>query len=200
MNYRATNHPGDMKMNCEPAREYLLDYLDNELPATLQQELSEHLRACASCREELEEYRKTALLLQLRAVPEPPEEYWEQSWARIRSRTVARVLPLNPGKIFRRPAWQTSNPLGWPVRLAIAATLVLAIGGLFMSLPSKPQYQAERETAKRASYAATQTLNPEDMPVEMQRQIELITFTTAAAGSLDPISKGAPMIKLARQD
>ncbi len=187
-------------MNCEQSREYVLDYLDNELPATLQQELSEHLRVCASCREELEGYRKTALLLQLRAVPEPAEEYWEQSWSRIRSRTVARVLPLNPTKIFRRPAWQTSNPLGWPARLAIAATLLLAIGGVFLSLSSKQQRFTEREIPPSSSYAAQRTLSAEEMPAEMQRQIELITFTTSATGAIDPISKGAPIIKLARQD
>jgi anti-sigma factor RsiW len=187
-------------MNCEPAREYLLDHLDNELPATLQQELSEHLRACASCREELEEYRKTALLLQLRAVPEPPEEYWEQTWARIRARTVARVLPLNPARIFRRPAWQASNPRGWPARLAIAALLLIALASVLMTLPTPPQRLGEPRTRPRASYAAQRTLNPEDMSPEMQRQIELLTFTAAAAGALDPISKGATKIILARQD
>lgn len=187
-------------MNCEQVREYMLDHLDNELPATLQQELSEHLRACAACREELEEYRKTALLLQLRAVPEPPEEYWEQSWTRIRTRTVARVLPLQPGKIFRKPAWQASNPLGWPARLAVAAVLLMGIVGLFMSLASPGGNFAEQDDAPHTVRTAQQILNPDDMPLEIQRQIELITFTTAAAGALDPISKGAPKIKLARQD
>ncbi len=187
-------------MTCEQAREYLLDHLDNELPATLQQELSEHVRACANCREELEEYRKTALLLQLRAVPEPPEEYWEQSWTRIRARTVARVLPLNPAQIFRRPAWQTSNPLGWPARLAIAALLLVALASILLTLPSQPQTIAERRTAPRSSYPAQRVLNPEDMSPEMQRQIELLTFTATAAGALDPISKGSTKIILARQD
>lgn len=187
-------------MNCEQVREYMLDHLDNELPATLQEELSDHLRACAACREELEEYRKTALLLQLRAVPEPPEEYWEQSWSRIRARTVARVLPLQPGKIFSKNAWQASNPLGWPARLAVAAVLFLGIVALFMSLASPVAELADRDAAQPTVRAAQQTLNPEDMPLEIQRQIELITFTTAAAGAIDPISKGAPKIKLARQD
>ena len=58
-------------MLCEHAHDYLLDHIDNELPAVLQQELDEHLRGCADCREELEALRKTSLLLQLRAVPEP---------------------------------------------------------------------------------------------------------------------------------
>lgn len=187
-------------MNCEQAREYLLDHLDNELPATLQQELSEHLRACASCREELEEFRKTALLLQLRAVPEPPEEYWEQTWLRIRSRTVARVLPLNPGKIFRRPAWQLSNPLGWPARLAVAALLLIALASAFLALPKKQQSLATRATMQRVSYPAQRILHPEEMSPEMRRQIELVEITTGGAPGLDPISKGTTKFILARQD
>lgn len=187
-------------MTCEQSREYLLDHLDNELPATLQQELSEHIRACASCREELEEYRKTALLLQLRAVPEPPEEYWEQSWSKIRARTVARVLPLNPAQIFRRPAWQTSNPLGWPARFAIAALLLIALAGVLATLPKHSQNLSARPMSSRMVHPAQRVLNPEDMPPEMQRQIELLTFTSAAAGALDPISKGTTKIILARQD
>ena len=38
-------------MLCEHAHDYLLDYIDNELPAVLLQELDEHLRGCADCRE-----------------------------------------------------------------------------------------------------------------------------------------------------
>ncbi len=187
-------------MNCEQSREYLLDHLDNELPATLQQELSEHLRACASCHEEIEAYRKTALLLQLRAVPEPPEEYWEQSWTRIRARTVARVLPLNPAQLFRRPAWQTSRPSGWPARLAIAALLLLGLTSVLLTLPAKRQDVVVRRPMLRSSLAAQKTLSPEEMSPEMQRQIELITFTIAAGGAIDPISKGSTKVILARQD
>ncbi len=178
-------------MLCEHARDYLLDYMDNELPAVLQQELAEHLRACAECQEEAEALRKTGLLLQLRAVPEPAAEYWEKAWSGIRSRTAATVLPLSPRTIFQNPSWLGAYATGWRARLAIAALLIAGIAGALLSWRSAPQPWADHPLPPPLVQPAAG-----DLTAEMERQMEILNYTTSVAGSPDPISKSMRFAKL----
>ena len=180
-------------MLCEHARDYLLDYMDNELPGVLQQELAEHLRACAECQEELEALRKTGLLLQLRAVPEPAAEYWEKAWSSIRARTTATVLPLSSRTIFTKPSWLGAQAVSWRARLAIAALLIAGIAGALLS------WRTETVSPPWADHALPPpVMQPasSDLTEEMERQVEIINYTTSVAGSPDPISKSMRFAKL----
>lgn len=178
-------------MLCEHARDYLLDHMDNELPAVLHQELAEHLRACAECREELEALRKTGLLLQLRAVPEPPAAYWEKAWSDIRRRTTASVLPLAPRKILRAPFRLNAHALGWRSRLAIAALVLAGIAGALWSWRTPPQNLADMPPLPAMAQPAGS-----DLTAEMERQMEIINYTNSVAGTPDPVSKGMRFAKL----
>ncbi len=181
-------------MLCEHAREYLLDYMDNELPAVFEQELAEHVRACLECREELEALRKTGLLLQLRAVPEPPAAYWEKAWTGIRARTAARVVPMSPHKVLQMPSWLRAPVMGWRSRLAVAALVIAGIAGALFSLRSEMQPLADNKSLPFE--IQLQPVAQEDLTAEMERQMEILTYISTAAVTLDPISKSARFAKL----
>jgi anti-sigma factor RsiW len=47
-------------MNCRELNEFLIDYLDNELPTETRREFEHHIDICAPCLAFLESYRKAA--------------------------------------------------------------------------------------------------------------------------------------------
>jgi anti-sigma factor RsiW len=66
-------------MTCREATEFLLDYLDGNLPAPVAAELEVHLKICGWCTEYVAGYRKTVAMCQTLASDEPaatavPEE------------------------------------------------------------------------------------------------------------------------------
>lgn len=191
-------------MLCTEVKDYLLDSLDNELPLTLQQEVEQHLRACQECRAELENYRTTAMLLQLRAVPEPPAEYWEQTWEKIRARSQARVLPMPAAAMLHSPAWSRILRSPWRPLLVAASLIVLAFVSIFVS----SRYNQSRRSEVWSEYQMPPVrqfqvqpvtyplLDDEHMPNEWRRQRELINISRGITGSMDPISKSALMVTL----
>lgn len=191
-------------MLCTEIKEHLLDYLDSELPATLQQEVEQHLRGCLDCRSELESYRTTALLLQLRAVPEPPAEYWEQTWDRIHARAQARVLPLRAEADQPAPVWQRLVQVTWrPLLIAAASLLIVALGLTALQQFNRdhqpPELWSEQHLAPVREFKiqpVSHAVYDEDMPAELRRQIELMSISRGTMGSVDPISKSAMMVTL----
>ncbi|MCL4426091.1 MAG: anti-sigma factor [Firmicutes bacterium] len=71
-------------MNCNDARELLSFYLDQELSASAQQELTKHLQACPACARELEELRMTTVLLASWEEKEPPPGLHQGIMSRLR--------------------------------------------------------------------------------------------------------------------
>ena len=63
-------------MDCKEFENHLQDYLDNNTSTSIAQAIEEHLNQCTACRCELDAYKKTSLLVQLRNVPQPDESYW----------------------------------------------------------------------------------------------------------------------------
>lgn len=191
-------------MLCTEVKDYLLDSLDNELPLTLQQEVEQHLRACLECRAELESYRTTAMLLQLRAVPEPPAEYWEQTWEKIRVRSQARVLPMPTTAMLHSPAWSRILRSPWRPLLVAASLIVLALVSIFVSArynqSRQPEVWSERQLPPVRQFQVHPVNYPlsddEHMPNEWRRQRELINISRGITGSMDPISKSALMVTL----
>jgi hypothetical protein len=185
-------------MNCLEIEEYLLDYVDNELNGSMQQVVAEHLQTCLSCRKEVESYRKTAVLLQLRAVPEPPEAYWNETWEKIRAGFKARVLPMNEKTLSLPSRWQWLQLVNWRPLAGVAAMFLLIIAAVLWSWRLRP-----REFAAGAPDKIY--LQPVQRPAvgredyfsdDMSRQIELITVSRVAFGSIDPISKSVTLVRM----
>jgi anti-sigma factor RsiW len=49
-------------MNCKELVDFLMNYLDGELPAPVREEFESHLRLCPPCMVFLEQYRQTVRL------------------------------------------------------------------------------------------------------------------------------------------
>jgi len=185
-------------MNCLEIEEHLLDYVDNELTGSMQQVVAEHLQACLSCRKEAENYRKTAMLLQLRAVPEPPPVYWDETWEKICAGFKARVLPMSE-KTLRLPSrWLWLQRMNWRPLVGVAAMFLIIITAALWSWQSRSREMAANNA--RAIYlneAPRPAVWQEDnIPDDMSRQIELITASRVAFGSIDPISKSVTLVRL----
>jgi len=182
-------------MNCFEIEEHLLDYVDNELSGSMQQVVAEHLQTCLACRKEVENYRKTAMLLQLRAVPEPPEKYWDQSWEKIRAGFQARVLPMSEMILHTPARWQWLQRFNWRPLAGVAAMFALIIAGVVWSWQTHSRQMAAQQ-AKRI-YLEPQIAGYDDnLQDDMSRQINNIDAGRAAFGSLDPISKSVMLVRL----
>jgi hypothetical protein len=184
-------------MKCEQIQHYVCDYLDNELPLTLQQTVDEHCAQCMSCKKLIEEYKKTSLLLQLRSVPDPGEAYFANTWnivcERMRARTVTlpntRFLPPQPSwftRFMRRPA----------LVFATAAGLVfVSVFGLYWLR------QQDRNVEEYVDNDIEYIVLPQDwqperpdfgvIPARFQPEAEFSAYSKAAIGGIDPISKSA---------
>jgi len=187
-------------MNCLELEQYLLDYVDNELPGSLQQVVEEHLQTCLGCRKEVESYRKTAMLLQLRAVPEPPEKYWDESWEKIQDGFKARVVPLHENHI-PTSRWMWLQQFDWRQVASIAAVVALIVVGGFWSWQSR---ESQLTQTPPSPFPTQQVSNPmpvfpyDDLPQDVIEQMELLNASGRGAfGSFDPVSKSVVFARVA---
>jgi anti-sigma factor RsiW len=186
-------------MNCLEIQEHLLDYVDNELTGSYQQAVTEHLQSCLACRKEAESYRKTAVLLQLRAVPEPPETYWSETWEKVRVGFKARVLTLHDGKLASPSRWLWLRRFDWRQAAAVAAMFLLLITAGWWSWRSSQPRELANVAPRVIQLPEAQRLaswRDEDFPEDIGRQMELITVTRVGFGSIDPISKSAMLVRM----
>jgi anti-sigma factor RsiW len=185
-------------MNCFEIEEHLLDYVDNELSGSMQQVVAEHLQMCLVCRKEVENYRKTAMLLQLRAVPEPPEKYWNESWEKIRAGFKARVLPMpeTPLPSPSRGLWL--QRINWRPLVGVAAMFLLIIAAVVWSWQSGSRQLAANAPKRIYLIPAPQPAGWRDdnLQDDMSRQMDIIYAGRAAFGSIDPISKSVMLVRL----
>jgi hypothetical protein len=109
-------------VKCSQARELLSLYLDGELESSRAELLSGHLEVCPGCSRELDELRKA--LEMLRYLPElTPADGFR---AGLKERLAEERLDM-PVKCRPRDSLARRWIKLWP-RLAVAATLVLAVG------------------------------------------------------------------------
>jgi predicted anti-sigma-YlaC factor YlaD len=69
----------------------LMGYLDHELTELEALRMEEHLKGCAGCAAELEEFRKLKEVTQNMRVVMPDDKYWEIYWSHIYNRLERRV-------------------------------------------------------------------------------------------------------------
>jgi anti-sigma factor RsiW len=159
-------------MTCEKVHSRLAGYLDDAV-ATMNRpgdrnEMREHLEACATCREELQRYRKLSVLLSRmpRAVP-PPDlairikvaaaqaqstRDWSSRWQHFKDR-----LELVMENSFR--------PLTVPATGGLFSAFLIFVFVLHMMLPG-----------------ITVRADPNDVPLGLLRPAELISLSDYAGG------------------
>src|SRR5262245_57967229 len=110
-------------MQCANYREWIQERMDGAIGAIRTAELERHLETCAACRQfadDLRVIRGTAASLD---ALQPPDGVWLQIAGRLRQE--GRVATLPPAAAGRRYN---------VALLALAATLVLAVGGSLVVL------------------------------------------------------------------
>jgi anti-sigma factor RsiW len=178
-------------MPCEHYRDAIDEMVDGTLGPIRRSELQIHLDQCGGCRalvQDLERIRDLAASLDR---PAPPDRVWLQVAGRLRQE--GRLQP---------PSVRVKAPRHHYALLAIAATLVLAVGGsLFLLLPTirgsrqpaAPAATAQQTPGNAASTDAVQA-EPGDIAAEFrlaeQHYQNAIAKLEEAAksdqGSIDP--------------
>ncbi len=93
------------------------DYLEGELDASTQAQVSEHLKGCEQCRKELETFRQTLDALSgLRTLP-PPDNFTRKVQQRIHKRSRGKFF--GPERVLQR------IPFEWISFVIIIIMLVL---------------------------------------------------------------------------
>ena len=69
----------------------LMGYLDSELTELEVLRVEEHLRGCAECAAELEEFRKLKEVTHNMRVLMPDEKYWEDYWSHVYNRLERKI-------------------------------------------------------------------------------------------------------------
>jgi len=160
-------------MTCDKVKNQIAGYLDDALATAPRVEdrraIRQHLEACSGCREELQKYRKLAVMLSRvpRAVP-PPElavrikvaasqaqgtMSWAGRWQRIKDRT--EILIDN-----------TFRPLTVPATGGFFSAMVIFVFVLHMILPG-----------------ITVQADPNDVPTSLLQPAELIALSSMPEGA-----------------
>jgi len=72
------------RMSCRRVRAALVDYLEGQLSADEQDQVSAHLQSCKRCAAERMALKKTLQVLSCRELPEPDERFWMDMKQRVR--------------------------------------------------------------------------------------------------------------------
>lgn len=132
-----------------------------------------HLQTCEPCREEVRSLRETAARLAEAAAITPRAQLREQTLqAAARMRQLPPLVAERPARPSRRLAqalagsgWLTrlraAGATSWPVRVAVAAAAVLAVGGIVLGLDARTM-QRTLTAAQRQETAIANVLSARD--------------------------------------
>ena len=73
-------------MTCREYKDMMMAYLDNELDTQEQQIFQDHVKTCAACRTELEEFNHLKEITDSVALVEPEDHIWQQYWDNVYNR------------------------------------------------------------------------------------------------------------------
>jgi anti-sigma factor RsiW len=110
-------------VHCARAREKLTEYQFGLLEVAEAAEVERHLASCEQCRSELAALRRLDELIRPVEQVEAPANLWSDVHARMRPR--------------RAPFWQRWRGSPKPA-LAMAAAMLLAVGGIWLGLQRQP--------------------------------------------------------------
>lgn len=190
-------------MNCDKAQEYVLDYIDHELPYCLQEDLEQHLGTCQGCRKICEEHKNTTLLLRLRSVPAPDESYWDDVWEKVRDGLPAKAVPFSDEHL--QPASRGAELISLltqrkPRFIAAAIFVVAILSGLFLEFSRTDMDVLENDDIEFV-YISEEgwPIDKPDfgpIPATFQPEVEFSVYSRAALGGIDPISKSSVIWKV----
>jgi predicted anti-sigma-YlaC factor YlaD len=73
-------------MTCRDYRDMMMAYLDSELDAQQQQIFQDHVKTCAACQAEMEEFNHLKEITDSVALVEPEDHIWQQYWGNVYNR------------------------------------------------------------------------------------------------------------------
>lgn len=116
-------------MDCEEARDLLVESVTGTTPPDLRRALDAHLRTCEACRAQAADLARTVTVL--RAVPEPhlPEGIWAGFMGELHRRLERETAGWQ--RVVR---WARTPRLAWST--AVASALVVALSAALLVRPA----------------------------------------------------------------
>ncbi|RRB02456.1 HEAT repeat domain-containing protein [Larkinella rosea] len=132
-------------MNCESAKEQLIDLLSNQIPETERAAVEAHLAQCADCQAELVATRQLWGMMGHVPVPEPGEKVRSRFYAMLESVQVeeAKKRRRSWKSILRRIKRFLTPELAVRVAYSLALVLIGLAGGYWLSAKKTPVYEEQ---------------------------------------------------------
>jgi anti-sigma-K factor RskA len=157
-------------MTCETFIDTASEYIDGTLDEAVRAEAEAHLDGCEDCRALLADLRKVQRAAGSLEPVVPPADAWARVLERLQADPAfattsasSRRAPRSAGVGYRSMAW-----------LAMAALLVLAVGGALVYMVRQPAPPASTSTAgTQDAGSATATVNADPNDLVQSVEIEL---------------------------
>ena len=132
-------------MNCESAKEQLIDLLNNQVPEADRPALEAHLAQCTECQSELAETRQLWRVMGNVPVPEPGEKVRTRFYAMLETYQHAEAQKRRRSwkSIVRRIRRFLTPELAVRVAYSLSLVLVGLAGGYWLNARSKPAYEQQ---------------------------------------------------------
>ena len=132
-------------MNCESAKEQLIDLLSHQLPATERAAVEAHLAHCPECQTELAATRQLWLAMGNVPVPEPGEKVRSRFYAMLETVQIeeAKKRRRSWKSILRRVRRFLTPQLAIRVAYSLSLVLVGLAGGYWLSAKKAPVYEQQ---------------------------------------------------------
>lgn len=123
-------------------QEQLADYVLGELSPEVVRAVEPHLASCETCRAEVRTLRET-LVTMVDSLPDAaaPEAAWGAIQAHLRTETPANIP---------EPRFSARSKRSWQP-FALAASLVIAVGGLFWGYQARQSYQQVQSEQRKVA-------------------------------------------------
>lgn len=134
-------------MNCESAKEQLIDWLDNQLPEVEQRRTEAHLAQCPACRQELEAMRQLWQTMGAVAAPEPGEKVRVQFYAMLETYKDAEVKKRQRSwkSIWRRVKRFWTPEVAYRLAYSLMLVGLGVAGGYWLNTKKAPAYEQQIE-------------------------------------------------------
>lgn len=193
-------------MDCSRVRDLIPKYCSGELDADTRRQVEEHISGCQVCRDELKQEQELGRVISKSMADDPPEEYWEDYNAKVRSRArgitgmlwrtgsipgclAGAVNGLVLGCLFIwlymghglrsvHPVWLKNSMAGLIFIAALAALYLVGLRALKKAnLRILPRYEKDETSLKRV-ITATPTRRRIFISLRMAGYIGMSVFAT----------------------
>lgn len=132
-------------MNCESAKEQLIDLLSNQVPETERTRIEAHLAQCPDCQAELESTRHLWRAMGSAPTPEPGEKVRTRFYAMLETyqHDETRKRRRSWKSILRRIKRFLTPQLAVRVAYSLALVLIGLTGGYWLNARNKPAYEQQ---------------------------------------------------------